>query len=199
MLKQLTINLESLLSSNLTIDQYVILALLYKREFRVVERLVLNQFGYTDHYLGEIYHLLQDDGWIKINGKKLPDDIVVRQKFVDLLINPVDETVVIDWIDQYRELFKNTRPGGMGDKHVCISNMVRFLEAYPQYTKEDILKATKYYISTFQGKYQYLTQADYFISKTDPKTHVVTSKLAGFVEEVKSESFVQADDFTKQI
>ena len=198
MLKQLTINLESLLSSNLTIDQYVILLLLYKKEFKAVERIVLNQFGYTDHYLGEIYHLLEDGGWLKITGKKVPEDCEVRQKFLQLLDVP-DDSVIIDWIEEYRELFKNTRPGAMGDKNVCVGNMVRFLTAYPQYTKEDILKATKYYVDTMRGNYKYLTQADYFISKKDIKTGEVTCKLLPFVEEVKSESFVQADDFTKSI
>ena len=109
---ELRINLNALLNSSLTTDQFIILLLLYKKEYKAVEKLVIRAFGYTDEYYGEIYHLLEEDGWIKINGAKLPQDIEVRGKFIELL-SEREAGKSESWIDEYRDLFRNTRSGKM--------------------------------------------------------------------------------------
>ena len=194
---ELRINLNTLLNSSLTTDQFIILLLLYKKEYKAVEKLVIRAFGYTDEYYGEIYHLLEEDGWIKINGAKLPQDIEVRGKFIELL-SEIEAGKSESWIDEYRDLFRNTRSGKMGDKAACIRNMDRLLSAYPQYGKEDILRATRHYIRTCND-YNYLTQADYFISKTDLKTGDVVCKIITYLEEVSHASFSEPEDFSKTV
>jgi hypothetical protein len=194
---ELRINLNTLLNSSLTTDQFIILLLLYKKEYKAVEKLVIRAFGYTDEYYGEIYHLLEEDGWIKINGAKLPQDIEVRGKFIELL-SEREAGKSESWIDEYRDLFRNTRSGKMGDKVACIRNMDRLLSAYPQYGKEDILRATRHYIRTCND-YNYLTQADYFISKTDLKTGDVVCKIITYLEEVSHASFSEPEDFSKTV
>ena len=200
MLKHVTINLDSLLKSTLTTDQYMILLLIHKKEFKTVERLVLGLYGYSDQYLGEVYELLQESGWLKINGTKLPQDIEVRQKFLNLIAANEEVGVVVDWIDEYREVFKNTRAGGMGNKETCIKNMEQFLTAYPEYSKEDIIKASKYYVQTCaKDNYKYLTQADYFIRKQDLKTGDMSCKLLTYLEETKGKDITEPSDYTKSI
>jgi hypothetical protein len=196
---KITIDIESMFKSTLTPDQYLLLLLILKKEFKSAERLVLSLFGYSYSSPGEIYLLLEDEGFLKINGPKVPDDCIIRQKFLNLLTEA--ETLTVDvssWIDDYRNLFKNTRPGAMGDKNACITKMQRFLSSY-EYSKEDVLKAAKYYVSTCaKDNYKYITNADYLISKEDAAGNI-TCKLLPFIEETKSESFVETGDFTKSI
>jgi len=195
---KLTINIETLLKSTLTPDQFILLLLIHKKEFKLAERLVLSLFGFSYGSVDEIYLLLQDQEWIKINGPKLPNDAIIRQKFLQIL-NDSESMNVESWIDEYRALFKNTRPGAMGDRNACITKMQRFLTAYPDYTQEDILKATKYYVSTCaKDGYKFITNSDYLISKEDASGNV-TCKLLSYIEETKSESFVESGDFTKSI
>lgn len=193
---ELHINLTTLFNSSLTGTQYILLLLLHKKEYKAVEKLVIREFGYSDTYHGEIYYLLEEEGWIKINGSKLPQDIEVRGKFLELL-SEKEAGNSESWIDEYRDLFRNTRSGKMGDKTACIRNMDRLLAANPQYNKEDILKATRHYIRTCND-YNYLTQADYFISKTDTKTGNVVCKLLTYLEETKDMD-IEPLDYTKSI
>lgn len=197
-MKELKINLDSLLKSNLTIDQFVLLLLIHKKEFKAVERLVLRQWGYTDSHYGEIYELLQSDGWLKINGNKAPNDCIVRQKFLELLNDETDMDIE-SWIDEYRELFKGKKPGCFGLRDMAIKNMTWLLTEYPQYTKEDVLRAAKYYISTCAKEgYKYLIKSHYFISKEKSPTET-THEILTYLEETKDESFTESSDFTKSI
>lgn len=195
----ISIDVNKLLDSTLTPDQFLLLSLIHKKEYKLAERLVLSLFGFSYTSNNEIYELLQDEGWVKLNGPKLPQDCVIRTKFANLLTQAEAASIDVDtWIDEYRALFKNTRPGAMGDKAACITKMQRFLSSY-DYTKDDILKATKYYVSTCAKEgYKYITNADYFISKLDTANNE-TCKLLSYIEETKSEFFVATEDFTKSI
>lgn len=194
----LQVNVDSMLKSSLTPDQYIILLLLHKKEFKTVEKLVMRMFGYTDSYVGEVYELLQEDGWIKITGKNLPKDIEIRQQFIELL-NTSTDMGISGWIDEYRALFKGKKPGCIGDRDMAIKNMTWLLTTYPQYTKEDVMKAAKYYISTCaKDGYKYLVRSNYFLSKEDAsgnKSHQILT----FLEETKAEEFIEPEDFTKNI
>lgn len=197
-MRELRINVDSLLSSTLTPDQFIILLLLHKKEFKAVERLVLRLFGYPDQWIGEIYQILEEDGWIKINGDKLPQDIVVRQKFLELL-NESTNMDISSWIDEYRTLFKGKKPGCVGDRQMCIKHMTWLLTEYPEYSKEDVMKAASYYISTCaKDNYQYLMQAHYFLSKED-RTGTPVHAVLSYLEETKDKEFSEPKDFTKAI
>lgn len=198
-MKELTINIESLLKSSLTPDQFIICLLIHKKEFKAVERLVVRLFGISDTYVGEIYWMLQEGGWIKINGPKAPQDCEVRQKFLELLNDSTDMNIA-SWVEEYRELFRGKRPGATGDKELCIKHLTKILTEHSDVTKEDILKATKYYVSTCaKDHYKYLMQSNYFLSKTDTSAGEVKHPILAYLEETKDELFSEPKDFTTSI
>lgn len=190
---------EVLTKSSLTPDQFLILLLLHKKEHKLVERLVLRMFGYSDQYIGEIYYLLEEDGWIKINGKKLPNDIELRQKFLELLNDKVDMSID-GWIDEYRELFKGKKPGCIGDRSMCIKHMTWLLTTYPEYSKEDVMKAASYYVGTCaKDGYKYLVRSNYFLSKEGKNPGEINHLVLTYLEETKSDTFTEKSEFTKEI
>lgn len=198
-MKELKINIDSLVKSTLTIDQYIILLLIHKKEFKAVEALVLRQWGYTDHKYGEIYELLQANGWMKINGDNCPKDCIVREKFLQLLNEETDMDIA-SWVDEYRNLFKGKKPGALGDKELCIKYLIQLLTERPDVSKEDIMKATAYYVSTCaKDGYKYLMQSNYFLSKMDTTVNEIKHPILTYLEETKDESFTTPQDFTKSI
>lgn len=83
----------------------------------------------------------------------------------------------IDWIDEYRKLFKGIKPQSMGDRKACEDNMRWFLNRYPNFTKEQIIQAAKKHIADNSAKPQYTRRADYFIKKQDANRNVVSDLL----------------------
>lgn len=202
MLKDIIINYSSWKSTGLPFTNYVVLWLLHNKEYKQTSEFVTHLFGIEDSYLGEAYDILEQDGWLKINGDHIPDDIVVRQKFIDCLIANITGNITDDielWIDEYRGVFKGKRIGSMGDRESCIDKMHKFLTKYPDYTKEQIIKATELYVATQGPHYTYLQQADYFIFKKEEGTKVIKSRLAGHLEETASGEIVMPGDFAKMI
>jgi NAD-specific glutamate dehydrogenase len=109
-------------------------------------------------------------------------------------VNEKLKAEIKEWIDEYRQLFKGTKPGAMGDAKACLDKMIRFFEDYPDYaSKETVFNAAKNYINIEAGQnYKYLQRADYFIYKLVGKEE--TSRLASFCEETADEpvkSFVK--------
>lgn len=146
----------------------------------------------------EIHSLikLQDEKYIKIidytYGK-----FELRQKGIDLVekvdnykriktISKPIETDVVDWIEEYRELFKGLKPGSMGDKKACSTKMEKFVKEYG-FDKDTILRATQKYIDNeaMNNNYKYLQKAHYFIYKQVGGKDNEISNLASFCEEVQ--------------
>lgn len=84
-----------------------------------------------------------------------------------------DSDDVSDWVPEYRSVFPKYKKG---DPKACVDKMRDFLAEYPEYSKITVINAAKSYMNT-QSSDEYVTQADYFISKNG------ISKLAGFCEE----------------
>lgn len=80
----------------------------------------------------------------------------------------------IEWIDEYRLLFKGLKRGSMGDRDGVIKNFKRFFKTH-NYTKDEIMEATKDFID--QSDPKYVPQAHYFIYKNG------SSFLASLLEE----------------
>ena len=92
----------------------------------------------------------------------------------------VRESEVEKWIDDWRNLFPSGKSGGYpikGNRKNCLKKMVSFMKSY-QYDKETIINATKSYISNFNGSFEYIQNAPYFIEKNK------NSNLASFCEEI---------------
>jgi hypothetical protein len=130
--------------------------------------------------------------FIKDTAKELKRAIAKEIKNADQAL----KDQINDWIVEYRNLYKGTKVGIMGDPKSCLEKMCRFFVEYPQYANKDlILNATKKYIETEAfTNYKYLQRADYFIYKITGKEE--SSRLASFcsdIEENKSleHSFTQ--------
>lgn len=92
-------------------------------------------------------------------------------------------------VDTYRALFskqkKGTtglRHGSLGDKQACIDKLIKwFKKTRFQYSWDQVLKATEYYVSLQKANnYTYLQNADYFIYKNN------RSNLSVYIEESKN-------------
>lgn len=146
------------------------------------------------------YNQLKIKGYWDFNESPVDSKLSVTQEGIELVkyvvkelkkeirkeIKQGDEDLrnsIKEWINDYRNLFKGTKVGIMGDPKACLDKMVRFFQEYPQFANKDIVfKATEAYIqSEAQSNYKYLQRADYFIYKIVGKEE--TSRLAGYCEE----------------
>lgn len=150
---------------------------------------------------------LQEKNYIKI----LEDEIILREKgklLIEFLsiegIGSINNKKTVkkssraidndlkDFIEKYRLLWKGLKPGSMGSSDACREKLQRWMSVNPQYSTEDIYKASKSYIKSVEN-YQYLQQADYFIYKKDAFGE--QSRLSSFIDE-DSET---AEDWTKTL
>lgn len=73
-----------------------------------------------------------------------------------------------EWVETYRQKFKDVRKDAAGDKRGCMSKMQKFFAQYPEVRSTDILEAAQLYIRPFADGTEdpkYMQRADYFISK----------------------------------
>ena len=123
---------------------------------------LLNDFLFSLNWTME--HTKFGDCFI-IGSRESVDEIVNLLSIAKVKVKPE-----IEWIDEYRNLFPvGIRSGGFpvrGDRKGCIKKMKAFLELYPEYTKEIILKVTKNYVEMkkLEG-YAYMQLAHFFINK----------------------------------
>jgi hypothetical protein len=104
------------------------------------------------------------------------------------------------WIDEFRKGTKQAdgsytgwykkKTAAMGNRQWCIDKMKLFFERHPEYTKEDVFNARDLYFRTLKtsyGDYQFLQQADYFISKevNQDGKRVVREELLKYCEELE--------------
>jgi len=194
MIKEIVINSESFLKSGLSLADYVVCWLLHKKEIDLLNRVI------SPFFENDLYEDLEYRGYIKMNGDKL-QDYEVRQKFLNVLKLSESDAKIADvvlWIKDYRDIFKGKKPGGMGDPSQTTAKMKKFLEAYPEYTKDDIMKAAKHHVDSTAPSYQYMMYADYFIFKEDPQGGI-KSRLLSTLEELKEGGFVINKDLTREL
>jgi hypothetical protein len=67
-----------------------------------------------------------------------------------------------DWVDDWRKLFKKVNAERDGTKRYCVARMKKFFSRFPEYRKEQVMAATKAYLSTVTDG-QYCKKADKFI------------------------------------
>lgn len=101
---------------------------------------------------------------------------------------------MIEFVKDYRALWKGLKPGSMGSDHTCKDKLIKWMKLNPSYSKEDILKAAKIYVKSVDN-YQYLQQADYFIFKKDAFGE--SSRLSSFIDEIDIK--LVNDDWTTKL
>ena len=102
----------------------------------------------------------------------------------------------LEWLEEWRDLFKDKKPGGAGNKQGCYKKMKIFLKENPDVTKEEIFAAAEAYFDSLDSL-KYMQQADYFISKGTGQN--VSSRLSQWVEYVKEEGTQQKQDWHEAI
>lgn len=193
-MKKIEFNLNALVNSSLSAESFLILLLIQRKEYKAVETIMLRTHGLNK----DLYEMLEKEGWVKITGTNLPKDVEIRQQFIELL-NDTTDMDIRRWVDEYRELFRGKKPGAYGDRELCVKHLTWLLTTY-EYTKEDVIKATKYYVkSQTRENYKYLMQSNYFLSKQNASTGEVAHPILSYLEEVTDKSFVETEDFTHNI
>lgn len=67
-----------------------------------------------------------------------------------------------EWVDDWRNLFKQVNPERDGTKKYCITRMKKFFSKFPNYRQEDVMIATKAYLGSVSSP-QYCKKAHKFI------------------------------------
>ena len=154
---------KKLIKSGLNPDMYFILYALYHQLDDLVEYLE----GFKIYNL--IIEKLEKGAFIKIIGTSgdYKKDLIFRNKTLSLL----DEkrTKAEDWYEEWRNLF----PPGVnrtgyyyrGNKQEVLKKLNTFTRKYPKITQEQIMEATKRYISRCKSNKGFMMLAHYFINK----------------------------------
>lgn len=92
----------------------------------------------------------------------------------------------IDWLDEYRDLFKNVNKERKGDKKTVNNKLKKFMINYPTVTKEQIINATKLYLR--EQNPTYVMDSGYFIEKNG------NSKILEYLNRLDKEKEVTTFD-----
>lgn len=183
--KAFILDFQLLNEQNLSIDEFLSLLYLNNNIIYVKDKELL---------LG-----LEEKQFIKIN-KANNNEIEIREKgklFVDFVsiesINSISNKKIvkksqraineglIEFIKEYRSLWKGLKPGSMGSENGCRDKLIRWMNENPTYSQKDIIRAVKLYLNSLED-YKYLQQADYFIYKKDAFGE--SSRLSSFIDEI---------------
>lgn len=92
----------------------------------------------------------------------------------------------IDWLEEYRNLFKNVNKERKGDKKTVNNKLKKFMINYPTVTKEQIINATKLYLR--EQNPTYVMDSGYFIEKNG------NSKILEYLNRLDKEEEVTTFD-----
>jgi hypothetical protein len=160
-----------------------------------------NQLYFLDccRYKIKPTHLIDEDkerevaterGHLDKDGKLTPGALFVLDEFETLLSKTkkkvVSEVLGMDALKNvkiYREMFPAEKlpSGEVGRQGIqeLRDKFVWFFKTYPEFTWDNVLDATDYYIHTKRKDgFNYMINSTYFIQKTDPRTKVSRSALA---------------------
>lgn len=173
--------------TNIDIREATLLLCLYEKNLTAFESFAKLMTDKAE--LGSIKAFLEffeQQGYLKIVGDELPNDVIFREEFVKLI--PKSEQLVQD-LEGLVEEFKNLFPSGVKSggyyvksDSVSISDAFkRFFKKYPKTSKEQILTATRSYIQERKKEnWQFMTCANYFVMKEN------NSKLAAYIANIGS-------------
>lgn len=134
---------------------------------------------------------LKLEGWVTGDILDLPTVQLTNK--ANMLLG-LDVDTVDDFCIKFRQLFKPTANGMMGDEFTVKSRMEWFKRRY-DFSNDTILLATvKYIESNRRDRFKYMMAADNFIAKPDPMGEPI-SKLAAYCESANTdEGSDSADD-----
>lgn len=122
----------------------------------------------------KVIDTLETNGYVKITGPDKNTDFIIRKKTVSLF----GQNNVNDWYEEWRNLFPaGTNASGYhyrGNKGEVLLKLTKFVEKNPKYSKEEIMTATKNYISRCSRLNSYMMLAHYFIHKKEVGSTLLT-------------------------
>ena len=178
---QITIDLNTLLEHGLSADDYVFLVLINKREYDI----------YANSAILPDFDNLELNGWVT---GEIEDILNVRLTERGNLLLGLSAIESEEFAMKYRNLFKGTVVGALGDEYTVKARMKWFQNRY-NFDNETILVATVRYInSNRRDRFKYMMAADNFIQKHDDSGNPV-SKLAAYCEDADTEE--QTDGFQR--
>lgn len=136
--------------------------------------------------------LLTEDGTLTEKAVIILDEMetyLVKQK--KKVATAVLGDNFLDKVKEYREIFPAMRlpqHNQMARQTVqeLKDKFIWFFKTYPEFTWEDVLDATDYYIFTKEREnWVYTSTSSMFIKKTDIRSREVTSKLADYCQIIK--------------
>jgi hypothetical protein len=141
-------------------------------------------------YVNEDYEIrkLVSDGLLEENGRvltakgtKVHNDISKEVEKKPTLPT-IDEEFAKEYLSCFpRMVLPSNKPARVASK-LIIKNLSWFINTYPQYDRETIIAATKYYVRKFKDQeYKYMRNSQYFISK-ESTNRMISSTLAEFCQ-----------------
>lgn len=159
----ITLSEEGCLNNNVSLEEALFLLVIYKRvNIKVVEDLLLNK-GFID-YNREPHN---SNVWrISGKGKDLMESVIMDS---DKQQEPQDRLILL--ATKLKEIFPKGKKEGTNyywteGVALIVRRLKMFFKKYGNsYTDEQIIQATKKYIESFNGDYQYMRLLKYFIFK----------------------------------
>ena len=169
------INVEKLVTSNITIEQYFFCQFIYHNNQSLFDDyLRLHGKFYTRDTLDD----LVSKEFIELRDQELGyrfSNIKVSNKFIDYfdsfpIIQKAESEDLENWFDSWYELFpKGVKNGNYlirSGKAGCIKKLKKFIKEYPEYTKDIVMRATEEYVAHCRvNRWAYMQLAQYFIEK----------------------------------
>lgn len=180
----LLISLKKLIDNGLSADKYTFLYLLHIEERWKLSQYIEKCGGFSGQKKLDLINL----GYIEkknINNRSINlNNLQTTEVFKKILTGEEESENVENWINDWYNLWPvGVKTGGYylkTDKKGSLHKMKRFLVKHPEYTREDIMQATKNYLNEQSIKgYTYTKLAPYFIEKEN------LSVLAGECEILK--------------
>ena len=180
------INKEILAKSGISVDMAFYLASIYFDSpytydtFDLASKQGLITYNHLDRYNLPIQPKLTRE------GVELVESIFLNSEFKG--DKGIDTDRYDELADKLRELYPKGRKEGTSylwrDSHAKIANKLRTLvKKYNfKFTDEQAISATKRYIDSFNGNYNYMQLLKYFILKKDKDTGEENSQLMSYIE-----------------
>lgn len=180
------INKEILAKSGISVDMAFYLASIYFDKpytydtFDLASKQGLITYNHLDRYNLPIQPKLTRE------GVELVESIFLNSEFKG--DKGIDTDRYDELADKLRELYPKGRKEGTSylwrDSHAKIANKLRTLvKKYNfKFTDEQAINATKRYIESFNGNYNYMQLLKYFILKKDKDTGEENSQLMSYIE-----------------
>lgn len=165
---------EAYKKAELRMYEFSILVLIYEKNHEFLQEIFNNNFI---DFNGAM-HYLETKGYVKWYGDS-PIDVTLRKSGESLFnymehgkAKKTNEKEVAAWFNLWREIFpEGSNSAGYryrGNRLEGLKKMIKFVNVYPEFTKEEIFQATKNYVERFAIRgYNYMQQAHYFIEKKD--------------------------------